>query len=316
MRKVYRKSRRRRTPRGNFFYTLSMAVLCLFLLIGATAVISAYSSRSIPQPQSNQPPASASSQAAPQVSRKEEQSEPEPPSQEATPSRLAQSNSGPSSKPEEGSDVSEEPAISVASASSQPQEQENRGKQNDFSDAVFLGDSRTEGLSLYGGLKEATFFTQKGMTVGSIYTKPAIATSAGKLTVMQALEQKTFDQVFIMLGVNELGYVYSDIFISRYEKIIDGIRAINPRAKIYVQAILPVTKGRSQKDTVFNNNRIREYNDLLREMSERKEVKFLETDQAVADANGCLPDEASTDGVHLTAEYYKKWGDYLRNCPL
>lgn len=311
MRKVYRKSRRRRTPRGNFFYTLSMAVLCLFLLIGATAVISAYSSRSIPQPQSNQPPASASSQAAPQVSRKEEQSEPEPPSQEATPSR-----SGPSSKPEEGSAVSEEPAVPVAPASSQPQEQENRGKQNDFSAAVFLGDSRTEGLSLYGGLKEATFFTQKGMTVGSIYTKPAIATSAGKLTVMQALEQQTFDQVFIMLGVNELGYVYSDIFISRYEKIIDGIRAINPRAKIYVQAILPVTKGRSQKDTVFNNNRIREYNDLLREMSERKEVKFLETDQAVADANGCLPDEASTDGVHLTAEYYKKWGDYLRNCPL
>lgn len=313
MRKVYRKSRRRRTPKGNFFYTLSMAVLCLFLLVGATAVISAYSSRSMTQP--NQPPVSTSSQVTSQVSLKEEQPGPNPPIQETPPSHSEQNKTEPSSKPEEVPAVSEEPMDSVA-LSSQPQGKENKGEGNDFSAAVFLGDSRTEGLSLYGGLTEAMFFTQKGMTVDSIYTKPAIATSAGKLTVMQALEQQPFEQVFIMLGINELGYVYSDIFISRYEKIIDGIREINPQAKIYIQAILPVTKARSQKDAVFNNNRIQEYNALLREMSQRKEVTYLETDQAVADAEGCLPAEASTDGVHLTAEYYKKWGDYLRNCPL
>lgn len=313
MRKVYRKSRRRRTPKGNFFYTLSMAVLCLFLLVGATAVISAYSSGLMTQP--NQSLVSTSSQVTSQVSQKEEQPSPNPPSQEAPPSHLEQNKTESSSKPEEVPTVSEEPVDSVTS-SSQLQGKDNNGEQNDFSAAVFLGDSRTEGLSLYGGLKEATFFTQKGMTVDSIYTKPAIATSAGKLTVMQALKQQPFEQVFIMLGVNELGYVYSDIFISRYEKIIDGIREINPRAKIYIQAILPVTKARSQKDAVFNNNRIQEYNALLREMSQRKEVTYLETDQAVADAEGCLPAEASTDGVHLTAEYYKKWGDYLRNCPL
>ena len=310
MRKVYRKSRRRRTPRGNFFYTLSMAVLCLFLLIGATAVISAYSSRSMPHPNGQPPSASIVSQ----ETRQEEQPVLEPPSQIAPSSCSEQGNAEFSSKPDEAPALSED-ALDPAAFSSRQQGKDLK-EPNDFSAAVFLGDSRTEGLSLYGGLEEATFFTQKGMTVDSIFTKPAIATSAGKLTVMQALEQQPFEQVFIMLGVNELGYVYSDIFISRYEKIIDGIREINPQAKIYIQAILPVTKAKSQKGAVFNNRRVQEYNALLLEMSERKRVTYLETDRAVADAEGCLPAEASSDGVHLTAEYYKKWGDYLRNCPL
>lgn len=34
-----------------------------------------------------------------------------------------------------------------------------------FDDAVFLGDSRTEGLQLYSGLKSGDFFWHKGMTV-------------------------------------------------------------------------------------------------------------------------------------------------------
>lgn len=315
MNKVYRKSRRRRGAKGSFFYPLSAAVVCLFLVIGATAVIYAYgNSKHMPQ---SPPPSPSSVDSLPQESQqtsaqaalpRPESSAPE--SQASVPEEDSTAGEVSSRKPEPSEPEKPQPSAAP------PEETENNSKQKDFSSSIFIGDSRTEGLELYGGLKEAAFLDHKGMTVDTIFTKPAISTSAGKLTVMDALKRESFEEIYIMLGVNELGYVYSEIFIKRYEKIIDGIREFNPDVKVYVQAILPVTKEKSDNDGVFNNTRIREYNTLLREMAERKGAVYLEVNKAVQNANGELPADASTDGVHLTAEYYKKWGDYLRNSSL
>ncbi len=48
-------------------------------------------------------------------------------------------------------------------------------------------------------------------------------------------------------------------------------------------------------------------------MAEEKQVYYLNVAEAVADDNGYLPEEASTDGVHLNKEYCAKWLDYLKS---
>lgn len=43
-----------------------------------------------------------------------------------------------------------------------------------FDDAVFIGDSRTEGLILNTGLNNAIEYTHKGLMVDTVFTKPVI----------------------------------------------------------------------------------------------------------------------------------------------
>jgi len=180
-----------------------------------------------------------------------------------------------------------------------------------FRDAVLIGDSRTEGLRNYDGLDGATYYAAKGLMVNTAFTKPAIVVGGKKLTVVQALQKKRFGKVYIMFGINELGWSSSAAFISNYGKLIDAIKQSQPKAEIFVQSILPVSEKKSSSDKIYNNQKIASCNKQIQEMAKNKGVHYLAVDTAVSDPNGNLPADASTDGVHLNKEYCKKWCGYL-----
>jgi hypothetical protein len=182
-----------------------------------------------------------------------------------------------------------------------------------FADALFIGDSRTEGLSLYSGLETAAFYTHKGLMVDTIFTKPVVKMGSETVTIMKALESQKFSKVYIMLGVNELGWAYESVFIERYGQIIDELKRLEPGAQIYVQSIMPVTASRSSDGGVYTNDRIRLYNKLILKMCGEKEVYYLNVAEAVQNASGVLPEEAAMDGIHLKPSYCVKWLDYLKS---
>lgn len=181
-----------------------------------------------------------------------------------------------------------------------------------FDDAVFIGDSRTEGLILYTGLSNTVSFTHKGLMVNTVFTEPVVNKNGEKIPVIEALRETDFKKVYIMFGINETGWPYNKEFKEAYGKLIDEIRSINPRAVIYVQQIMPVTDGLSATHPYVKNKKIREYNDLIRLLAEEKEVYYIDTASAVAMKNGSLPEEAAVDGIHLNLKYCKKWLDYLK----
>ncbi|MBQ9931703.1 MAG: hypothetical protein IJO79_05055 [Firmicutes bacterium] len=182
-----------------------------------------------------------------------------------------------------------------------------------FDDAVFVGDSRTEGFALYSGLPNAKVLTSRGLKVDTAFTKEAIKVGEEKLTVMAALEQMEFSKVYLMLGINEMGWVYPHKFIEGYEQIIDHIRGINPDAQIYVQSLIPVTKAKNDEGGDINNERIAMYNELIREMAQKKEVYYVYLVTALTDEEGNLPEEAAFDGIHLKKPWCEKWLAYLKN---
>lgn len=181
-----------------------------------------------------------------------------------------------------------------------------------FDDAAFIGNSRTEGLMLYTGLSNASFYTANGLTVDTIFTKKAVKAGGEKITIPEALKSKTFGKVYIMLGTNELGWVYDSVFIKRYGELIDTVRASQPGAVLYVQSILPVTRKKSAADENFNNPKINRYNELLEQLAREKGARFLRVCDSVGLDGGALPAEAATDGIHLTPQYCRKWLDYLK----
>ena len=58
-----------------------------------------------------------------------------------------------------------------------------------FDDAVFIGDSRTEGLITNTGLSNTTAYTYKGLMVDTVFTKPVIRRGENRVSVMDALFQ-------------------------------------------------------------------------------------------------------------------------------
>lgn len=182
-----------------------------------------------------------------------------------------------------------------------------------FDDAVFIGNSQIEGIQVYKAMKNATVYASKGIMVDTIYTKQVIKTSSGdRITIMDALAQNKFGKVYIMLGANELGWAYEDEFIKQYGKVIDSIKSLQPNAQIYVNAIMPVSKTKSDNDKIYNNTNVDRFNKLILEMTKEKKVYYLDSKEAMGDENGNLPEDAGPDGIHLNSTYYDKWFSYLK----
>ena len=181
-----------------------------------------------------------------------------------------------------------------------------------FDDAAFIGDSRTQGLQLYTGLQNATFYATQGLMVDTFFSKKFVKAGGGKITIPDAMKNQTFKKVYIMLGVNELGWAYEKVFIQKYGEVVDKVKELQPDAKIYVQSILPVTKAKSDGDAIYNNTKISRYNELIEQMCREKGVTYLHVADAVGLDNGALPAGSATDGVHLNREYCYKWLDYLK----
>lgn len=185
---------------------------------------------------------------------------------------------------------------------------------DNFSDAVFIGDSRTEGLQINTGLTSARFLAAKGLKVDTALKDNVIKLKNGSRgTVIDGLKEGTYNRVYIMFGMNELGWPYLDVFTKRYEKLIKEIKKIQPNATIYVQSILPVSKEKSDKDPIYNNKNIRKFNIAIKKMADKNGYTYLDVSSAVAKGNSYLPNDASFDGVHLNKEYSEKWLNYLRN---
>lgn len=183
-----------------------------------------------------------------------------------------------------------------------------------FKDAIFIGDSRTEGFILNNGLTSKTIsYTHKGLTVDTIFTDKVINMNGNKLTIIEALKETEFSKVYIMLGINETGWIYSDMFINKYAKIIDEIKKINPKCTIYIESIIPVTEKVSNEHKYIKNSKIEEYNSLIKKMAKEKDIYYLNIQDSIINQNGTLPEDAATDGIHLNRKYCKKWFEYLKN---
>lgn len=185
-----------------------------------------------------------------------------------------------------------------------------------FTDAVFLGDSRTEGFSLYSGLETPTYLHAVGATVDSVQTKATEETEDGTITLMDRLDQLEFSKVYIMLGVNELGWPKTEKFEERYGDIVDRIQETHPDARIALQSILPVSEKQEKKGSYVNNRRIGEYNEVVRRVAEEKGCVYLDVAEAVTGEDGCLPADLTSDGVHLNTKGCKLWLEYLEEHPI
>lgn len=177
-----------------------------------------------------------------------------------------------------------------------------------FDDAFFIGDSRTLGIMEYGGLDKAVFFADSGMSVIKLYDSKLKVEGLGKVSFEEALCAKNYGKVYIMLGMNEMGYEH-DYIMGKYQNIIDDIKEVQPDALIYVCANLHLTKD--AQGEIMNNPDLDRLNQKIKEFADNEKIFYLDINPYYDDGEGNLNPEYSTDGVHIYAKYYQEWVNWL-----
>ena len=179
-----------------------------------------------------------------------------------------------------------------------------------MADALFIGDSRTVGMMEYAGLTEANYFCSIGMNVFNIKKNRVSVPSVGKVTLEELLSNKKYGKIYIMLGINELGYDFQSI-INKYGDLLDFVNGKQPNAAIFIQANLHVSKKRSDSDKYINNKNIDRLNSELSKSANGKSTFYIDANPLFDDKDGNLSLDKTSDNAHLYARYYTEWGEWI-----
>ncbi|WNS47082.1 GDSL-type esterase/lipase family protein [Paenibacillus sp. MMS20-IR301] len=164
--------------------------------------------------------------------------------------------------------------------------------------SVFLGDSITEGLSYHDVLNEDSVLAGAGKTA--------------EFTLMEddvdQLVARKPEHVFIHLGSTDILWPTDhpkEYSLTHYEQLIDAIQSKIPDATLSLLSVTPVTAHAEQQEPRYRN--IKDYNEGLQALAEKKQVQFIDLTTLVADHN----DLYDTDGIHFQAAFYPVFLDYL-----
>ena len=179
-----------------------------------------------------------------------------------------------------------------------------------FATSLFIGDSRIEGLHDYSGWDKAHFAYKTGLSVFNMMSE-TLNTNDGKCTLSEVLENYTFDNIYIMIGINELGSGTVSDFADKYKENLETIRSLQQDARIIILGIMYVTKEYSDSSDVYNNDNINAKNAAIASFANGTDIFYLDMNPAVVDENMALREDISFDGVHLIAKYYYLWTDFM-----
>ena len=188
-----------------------------------------------------------------------------------------------------------------------------------FSDALFIGDSRTVGLFDYGGMESFTsFMARESTTVYDLFddNEKMFYTPLGKKTTERTLKdllsKAKFRKIYISVGVNELGIPDTMDYYQEFRKVVTRINKLQPDAIIYIQGIMHVSKDMSKKDHVFNNTAIVQRNQAISTLANGRNIFYIDMNEDLCDKDGNLKDDLTGDGIHLKASACALWYQFLK----
>ena len=193
-----------------------------------------------------------------------------------------------------------------------------------FSDACFIGHSLVNGMKSFLGLPNADFFAKNGASAKNFlsYNDLELTTThlddngytvRDKGGLEQALTDKSYGKVYIMLGINEIGSSSNAVqsFSASMSAILKLVRQTQPNAKIYLISLSPVSQSCSET-SVYNRDSIVAFNSVLKQLCKSQSAYYLNVFDLLCDENGFMDSRTvMSDGIHLLAPAYANIKNYL-----
>lgn len=196
-----------------------------------------------------------------------------------------------------------------------------------FSDAIFVGDSVTVGLSNYYASNRGSVFTDSTQFLAQVgaSTKMSISTNAlskyskympsyqgNKCAVEDGVAASGAKKVFVGYGLNDLIGCSPSTFLANLQTLVGKIQAKSPDTQIYIISTTYVVAG-AEKASLTNAN-IHASNQMVRAYCAQAGWGFVDVADYIADETGALSASLSSDGyIHQKSSAYNIWVKVLRN---
>ncbi|MCI0920401.1 GDSL-type esterase/lipase family protein [Sphingobacterium rhinopitheci] len=170
---------------------------------------------------------------------------------------------------------------------------------------IFIGDSLTD-AGRWADIAPDLPILNRGIS-GDI--------SFGVLARLDEIVKHQPQKVFLMIGVNDLKRnVPTSFIINNYKKIVSRIQMESPRTIIYLNSILPINSSKLiEPFRSVKNEDVAQLNRALKEISaSNKNVHFVDLHKVVADKDGQLRADITSDGIHMEVAAYIEVIDYLK----
>lgn len=204
--------------------------------------------------------------------------------------------------------ISEEtPAESHPAEAEEPSEV---SREHYFDNALFIGDSRTVGLFEYADMGTADVFADSGMSLYKVMDVKLPVGGEGEKTLEEILADKQYSRIYLMLGINELGYDQNET-VGKYQELVEYLMQAQPQAQIILETNMHVSKKRSAGDPIYNNANIDAFNDCIRDIASKEGLDCIDINERFDDGEGNLAEEYTADDAHLMGKYYTEWADWI-----
>ena len=182
-----------------------------------------------------------------------------------------------------------------------------------FDYAIFFGDSLLTGFVAHRLLPGADVFAAIGATPQTVLEEPLIPAEYDMVTMLYAAQKNEGppSKVYIMFGGDSLA-LDAEEFIEGYRQLIAAVRGQFPGATVYIMSMPPVAAHVRDFHPGVCRERVIELNGEIAELARAIGLPFLNIFDALACEDGYLPAHASTDGLHLSAEYHFVLLDFLK----
>ena len=117
------------------------------------------------------------------------------------------------------------------------------------------------------------------------------------------------ESVFLMSGINDVGYLSLMHFQSLYNQLVTTIIEQVPGTVLFLQSILPVNDY--DYSVSCDNKSITAYNKSIESIANKHNLEYLDLYSQYA-VDGLMPAEKTVDGLHLRPEGYCLWYSFLR----
>lgn len=210
-----------------------------------------------------------------------------------------------------------EPATTPAEETAEPQTGETEQPDTSYTKSffesdLFIGDSITTGLSLYGKLDMRCVAASVGYTPYKAYTETVDLYDGTAMTALDYAKKIQPKRIFIMLGSN--GILSADAMKDSYKALVDKLNVACPDSAVYCLAVPPVTSDSSAAARAgITNDMISGFNDYIKGLCGEYGMKYFDIYTLMLDDEGYFShDFAEVDGMHFKGTAYDVMLSYIQ----
>lgn len=179
-----------------------------------------------------------------------------------------------------------------------------------FDNALFIGDSITDGIKQYKLLDKANVIATNSMSIGTA-AKSKVKVDGESVSLLSAAANYKPSKIYILLGSNDVSWMTKTTFVKDYTALLDTLKKSCPGAAIYVQSVFPVSSSLVSKKHSYSNDKIAEINTSLKQMCQTEGAKYEDVASVLKASDGSLKSELSSDGLNIRRKGYIIWLNYL-----